>query len=56
MYQNYILKNWPVEEFEGVEQRYSKMHDDCFGCGKTPYSSKTSLESSNREPELSPIT
>ena len=52
-----ILKNWPtVEEFEGVEQRYSKMYDDCFRCGKTPHSSKTSLKSSNREPKLSPIT
>ena len=65
MYQSYILKNLPVEEFERVEQRYSKIYDDYSGCVKavedylrsrSPHSSKISLKSSNREPKLSPIT
>ena len=65
LYQSYILKNLPVEEFERVEQRYSKIYDDYSGCVKavedylrssSPHSSKISLKSSNREPKLSPIT
>ena len=34
-YQSYILKNLPVEEFERVEQRYSKIYDDYSPCVKT---------------------
>ena len=64
-YQSYILKNLPVEEFERVEQRYSKIYDDYSRCVKTvedylspnsPRSSRSSLKSSNVEPKLSPIT
>ena len=64
-YQSYILKNLPVEEFERVEQRYSKIYDDYSRCVKTvedylrpcsPHSSKGGLKSSNREPKLSLIT
>ena len=35
MYQSYILKDLPVEEFERVEQRYSKIYDDYSRCVKT---------------------
>ena len=65
VYQSYILKNLPVEGFERVEQRYSKIYDDYSRCEKTvedylrpssPHSSKNSLKSSNGEPKLSPIT
>ena len=35
VYQSYILKNFPVEEFERVEQRYSKIHRDYSRCEKT---------------------
>ena len=65
VYQSYILKNLPVEEFERVEQRYGKIYDDYSRCEKTvedylrlssPHSSKNSLKSSNGEPKLSPIT
>ena len=64
-YQSYILKNMPVEEFERVEQRYSKIYDDYSRCVKavedylrssSPHSSKGSPKSSIREPKLSPIT
>ena len=64
-YQSYILKNLPVEEFERVEQHYSKIYDDYSRCVKTvedylrpcsPHSSKGGLKSSNREPKLSLIT
>ena len=64
-YQSYILKNLPVEEFEPVEQRYSKIYDDYSPCVKTvedysrPSTSRTlrsSLKSSNMEPKLSSIT
>ena len=64
-YQSYILKNLPVEEFERVEQRHSKIYDDYSRCVKTvedylrpcsPHSSKGGLKSSNREPKLSLIT
>ena len=56
IYQSYILKNLPVEEFKRVEQRYSKIYDDYSRCVKTvedylrscsPHSSKTSLKSPN---------
>ena len=65
MYQSYILKDLPVEEFECVEQRDSKIYDDYSRCVKavedylrssSPHSSKGSLKSSNREHKLSPIT
>ena len=65
MYQSYILKDLPVEEFERVEQRYSKIYDDYTRCAKavedylrssSPHFSKGSLKSSNGEPKLSPIT
>ena len=65
MYQTYILKNVPVEEFERVVQRYRKIYDDYSRCLKTvedylrpssPRSSRSSLKSSNMEPKLSPIT
>ena len=65
MYQSYILKNLSDEEFERVEQRYSKIYEDYSGRVKTvedyllsssPHTSKISLKSSNREPKLSPIT
>ena len=65
MYQSYILEDLPVEEFERVEQRYSKIYDDYSRCVKavkdylrssSPHSSKGRLKSSNREPKLSPIT
>ena len=55
-YQSYILKNLPVEEFERVEARYSKIYDDYSPCVKsvedysrpsTPRSSRSSLKSSN---------
>ena len=55
----------PVEEFERVEQRYSKIYDDYSRCVKTVedylrsssvHSSKSSLKSSKREPKLSQIT
>ena len=64
MYQSYILKSLPVEEFECVEQCYSNIYDDYSRCVKTvedylrscsPHSSKSSQKSS-REPKLSPIT
>ena len=68
MYQSYILKNlneWPVEEFERVEQHYSKMYDDYSRCVKTvedylrpssPHASKNVLKSSKGGPKLPPIT
>ena len=34
MYQSYILKDLPVEEFERVEQCYSKIYDDYSRCVK----------------------
>ena len=34
MYQSYILEDLPVEEFERVEQRYSKIYDDYSRCVK----------------------
>ena len=64
-YQTYVLKNLSVEEFERVEQRYSKIYDDYSRCVKTvedslrpssPRSSRSSLKSSEVEPKLSPIT
>ena len=64
-YQSYILKNLPVEEFERVEQRYSKIYDDYSPCVKTvedysrpstPHTLRSSLKSSNMEPKLSSIT
>ena len=64
-YQSYILKNLPVEEFERVEQRYSKIYDDYSPCVKTvddysrpstPRTLRSSLKSSNMEPKLSSIT
>ena len=65
MYQSFILKDLPLEEFERVEQHDSKIYDDYSRCVKavedylrssSPHSSKGSLKSSNREPKLSPIT
>ena len=59
------LKNLPVEEFERVQQRYSRIYDDYSRCVKTveyylrpssPRSSRSSLKSSNVEPTFSPIT
>ena len=35
MYQSYIHKDLPVEEFERVEQRYSKIYDDYSRCVRT---------------------
>jgi len=62
IYQSNILKNLLVEEFEHVEQRYSKIYDDYSQCVRTVehylrsssvHSSKSSLKSSKREPKLS---
>ena len=55
----------PVQEFERVEQCYSKIYDDYSQCVKAAedhlhpkllHSSKNSLQSSGEVPKLSPIT
>lgn len=65
MYQSYILKNLPVEEFERVEQCYSKIYDDYSRCMKAaedylrprlPHISKNSLKPCYGEPKLSLIS
>lgn len=65
VYKNCVLKNLPVQEFERVEQCYSKIYDnysqfvnaakDHFR-PKLHYSSENSLKSSDKVPKLSQIT